>query len=62
MSLLDIFAWIVLIVLVASTLGVIVIAGMLPGRIARGRGHPWASAVSMAGWVGLLSSCYGRWR
>jgi hypothetical protein len=54
MSALDLFAWIVLIVLIVSTIGVIVIAGALPGQIARSRGHPWAQAVTVAGWVTLL--------
>lgn len=40
MSGLDVFAWIVLIVIVASTVGVICIMGWLPGHIARDRGHP----------------------
>lgn len=51
MSGLDIFAWIVLIVLVASTIFVIVFMAMLPGMIARSRNHPWAQAVNIAGWV-----------
>ena len=51
---LDIFAWIVLIVVVASTVGVIAIVGALPGMIARSRTHPWAHAVTVAGWVTLL--------
>src|SRR5262245_7031539 len=54
MSFLDIFAWIVLIVLAASLIGVIVIAGALPGMIARSRNHPWAQAVTVAGWVTLF--------
>jgi hypothetical protein len=54
MSGLDIFAWIVLVVLAASTIGVILIAGALPGQIARSRGHPWAQAVTVAGWVTLF--------
>jgi hypothetical protein len=54
MSGLDIFAWIVLIVLAASAVAVFCIAGALPGRIARGRGHPYAHAVTVAGWVTLL--------
>jgi hypothetical protein len=36
MSGLDIFAWIVLIVLAASAIGVFCIAGWLPGHIANG--------------------------
>jgi hypothetical protein len=51
---LDIFAWIVLIVLVISTLGVLCIAGWLPGHIASRRNHPWAEAVKVAGWVTML--------
>ena len=54
MAVLDIFAWIVLVVLAASTIGVICIMGWLPGHIARDRGHPWAQAVGVAGWVTLL--------
>jgi Protein of unknown function (DUF3302) len=54
MSLLDIFAWIVLLILVASTIAIFFIAGYLPGHIAKSRGHPWAQAVTVAGWVTLL--------
>ena len=51
MSGLDIFAWIVLAVLVMSTVAVVVFLAALPGHIARGRQHPWAQAVTVAGWV-----------
>ena len=51
---LDIFAWIVLIVLVASTVFVVVFMAMLPGMIAKKRNHPWAEAVTVAGWVTLF--------
>lgn len=54
MSALDIFAWIVLLILVASALAIFFIAGSLPGRIAKSRGHPWAQAVTVAGWVTLI--------
>lgn len=54
MSGLDIFAWIVLIVLVASTVFVIVFMAMWPGMVARRRGHPWAEAVNIGGWVTLF--------
>jgi membrane-bound acyltransferase YfiQ involved in biofilm formation len=53
-SVLDIFAWIVLIVLVASTVFVVVFMAMLPGMIAKRRNHPWAQAVTVAGWVTLF--------
>ncbi len=54
MPMLDLFAWLVLAVLVASAAAMIFIAGSLPGQIARQRGHPWVAAVRMAGWVTLL--------
>ena len=54
MSGLDIFAWIVLIILVTCVVAVFCIAGWLPGHIAKSRGHPWAEAVTVAGWVTLI--------
>ena len=54
MSFLDLFAWIVLIVLALSTVAVIVFLAMLPGMIAKKRNHPWAQAVTVAGWVTLF--------
>lgn len=51
---LDLFAWIVLAILVASAIAMIFIAGSLPGHIARKRGHPWSEAVTVAGWVTLF--------
>lgn len=54
MSLLDLFAWAVLVILVASAVAVVWIAGWLPGHIARSRHHPWAEAVTVAGWVTLF--------
>ena len=52
---LDIF---VLIVLVVSAVVVILIAGALPGMVARSRDHPQAQAVTAAGWVTLSA----RWQ
>lgn len=54
MSFLDLFAWIVLLILVASAVAMIVIAGSLPGHIARTRHHPQEQAVRMAGWITLF--------
>jgi len=54
MSGLDIFAWIVLFILVASAVAVFCIAGWPPGHIAKTRGHPQAQAVKVAGWVMLI--------
>ena len=54
MSGLDIFAWIVLLVLVATLVALVVALGMMPGRIARRRGHPWAEAVAVGSWATLI--------
>jgi hypothetical protein len=54
MSLVDVFAIIVLVVLIATVVAVFVALGMLPGYVARKRGHPWAEAVSIGGWVTLI--------
>ncbi|WFU14996.1 DUF3302 domain-containing protein [Bradyrhizobium sp. CB3481] len=50
----DIFAWIVLLILVAVIVLVIWLMGSLPGHVARRRGHPWPQAVAVAGWITLL--------
>lgn len=54
MTTLDVFAWIVLIVVIASTVAVLVFLAMLPGMVAERRRHPWATAVKVAGWVTLI--------
>lgn len=54
MSILDIMAWIVLLILVASVAAMIFIAGSLPGHVARTRHHPREQAVRMAGWITLF--------
>lgn len=54
MSFLDLFAWIVLLILVASAVAVFCIAGWLPGHIAKVRNHPQAHAVLVAGWITLI--------
>lgn len=54
MTTLDVFAWIVLVVVIASTVAVLVFLAMLPGMIAERRHHPWTMAVKVAGWVTLI--------
>jgi hypothetical protein len=51
---LDLFALIVLLILIVSALAMFFIVGSLPGHIAKGRNHPWAQAVQVAGWVTLI--------
>jgi len=50
----DILAWIVLIILLAVIVLVVWLMGSLPGHVARRRGHPWAEAVGVAGWITLI--------
>jgi hypothetical protein len=50
----DIFAWIVLVVLIATLVAVIIALGVMPGRIAHKRGHPWAQAVAVGSWASLI--------
>ena len=54
MSGLDLFAWVVLIVMMACLVAVVIYLAMLPGMIATRRNHPWAHAVTVAGWVTLF--------
>ena len=54
MTLLDLFAWVVLLILVVSAGAMIFIAGSLPGHIAKTRHHPQEQAVRMAGWITLF--------
>jgi hypothetical protein len=54
MSFIDIFAWIVLLLMVAIVVAIFVALGIAPGMIARRRGHPWAQAVSIGGWATLI--------
>lgn len=55
MGFLDIFALLILAVLAASLVGLWVLLGMLPGRIARKRGHPQAEAIAVCGWWGAVT-------
>lgn len=54
MSGLDLFAWVVLIIVLAVIVLVVWLMGSLPGHVARRRGHPWAEAVGIAGWITLI--------
>ena len=51
----EIFALIVLLVLVVSALAVWAMLGILPGRIARQRKHPQADAIAVCGWCGAIT-------
>ena len=51
----EVFALIILLVLVISVLALWAMLGMLPGKIARDRNHPQAEAISVCGWWGAIT-------
>jgi len=55
MSGLDIFAMLVIILLIAVVIWLVVLLGSLPGNIARKRNHPQAEAISALGWIGIIT-------
>jgi hypothetical protein len=52
---LEIFALIVLFVLIAAAIWLVVIIGQIPGNMARKAGHPQAEAINILAWIGLLT-------
>ena len=54
MPFIDVFAWVVFVLLIAIIVAVFVTLGMMPGHIARKRGHPWAQAVTVGSWATLI--------
>ena len=55
MSGLDIFALIVLLVIVFSAVAVLVLLGLWPGVVAKKRNHPQVEAITIGSWVALLA-------
>jgi hypothetical protein len=49
LAIIGLFAWIVLVIPIATAIAVFVALGTIPGYIARKRGHPWAEAVTVRG-------------
>jgi hypothetical protein len=52
---LDYFALVVLLLLASAVVAIAVFLAVLPGRIARDRGHPHADAIGVCGWWGVLT-------
>ena len=52
---LDIFALVVLAVLIAVVVWLVVILGPIPGNVAKKRGHPQADAIMALGWIGVIT-------
>ena len=55
MSFLDIFALIVIAILLAVVIWLVILLGSMPGNIARKREHPQAEAISVLGWIGIIT-------
>ena len=56
---LDIFALIVLAVIIAVVIWLVTLLGPLPGKIAKQRNHPQADAIKVLGWIGLITMGVG---
>lgn len=54
MSFVDIFTWIVLLIIIATVVGILVFLGLWPGKVAEQRNHPQAEAIQIGSWVALL--------
>ncbi len=52
---LDAFAFLVFAILIAVAMIVIVKLGQLPGQLARKWGHPKASSINAASWIGIAT-------
>ncbi len=51
----DIFALVVIGVLVGFVIWLVVLIGPMPGTIAKKRGHPQADAINALGWFGVIT-------
>ena len=56
---LDIFALVVIALLIAVVIWLVVLLGNMPGDVARKRNHPQAEAISALGWIGLITMGVG---
>ena len=52
---LDIFALVVILLLLGVVIWLVVLLGNMPGEIARKRNHPQAEAITALGWIGLIT-------
>jgi hypothetical protein len=51
----EIFALVVIVILIVAALAIVVLLGSMPGRIAKQRNHPQADAIRVCGWWGVLT-------
>ena len=52
---LDVFTFVVMFVLLTAVAILIKVLGALPGKIARSRAHPQADAITVCGWLGIVT-------
>ena len=56
---LDIFALVVIALLIGVVIWLVVLLGNMPGDIARKRNHPQSAAISALGWIGIITMGVG---
>ena len=56
---LDIFALVVIALLLGVVIWLVVLLGNMPGDIARKRNHPQSQAISALGWIGIITMGLG---
>ena len=56
---LDIFALVVMLLLLGVVIWLVVLLGNMPGEIAQKRNHPQAQAITALGWIGLITMGVG---
>jgi ABC-type dipeptide/oligopeptide/nickel transport system permease component len=54
MGVLDIVSLLILAILIVGALFLILIVAAIPGVLAKKRHNPWAEAINVAGWIGVL--------
>lgn len=54
MGVLDIVSFLILAILIVGALSLILIIAAIPGVLAKKRRSPWAEAINVAGWIGVL--------
>jgi H+/Cl- antiporter ClcA len=52
---LDIFALVVIALLIGVVIWLVVLLGNMPGDVARKRNHPQAEAIATLGWIGIIT-------
>jgi hypothetical protein len=54
MGVLDIVSLLILAVLIVGALFLLLVVAAIPGVLAKKRHSPWAEAINVAGWIGVL--------